>query len=124
MSARVAWAMICFAVWIGVAVLTWRGSPKFRALYPSFQSGPFWAVLSHMTVFLVQPAIGLSKALLGGRFGEDSNVVYAVPFAVLMGLFLLIQLAIPSTRRATIAFEQHLMRKPVTGRLRPEPETR
>ncbi len=120
MSRPVAGALICFAVWIAISLMTWRGSPTFRTLYPQFQSGPFWGVLSYASLFLTQPAAGLSKALLGERFGEESIVVYGVPFVVLMSLFFLIHVIVPHTRRASLAFDQHLMGKPVTGRLFPE----
>lgn len=122
MTGPVAWALICFGFWFGVAVLTWRRSPKFRALYPQFQSGPFWAILSYSTLFLMQPADSLSTAILGGWFGKESMIVYAAPGSLLLAFFFLIQTIIPSTRRATIAFDQHLMGKPVTGRLRPDPK--
>lgn len=122
MSGPVAWALLCLAFWAGAAALTWLGSPKFRALYPQYRDGPAWAVVGYSTLFLLQPANSLSKALLGGRFGAESMVVYVVPGVTLLVVFFLLQGMIPSTRRAIIAFDQHLMRKPVTGRLRPERE--
>jgi hypothetical protein len=119
MTGPTAWALICVVFWIAAAVLTWRGSRKFRALYPQFRHGPFWAVLSYSTLFLIQPANSISRAVLGGWLGEESFVVYVAPGVLLLAVFFLIQAFIPATRRAVIAFNQHLTGKPVTGRLWP-----
>lgn len=125
MSRAMLWACCCLVVWIGVSLLTWRGSPRFRALYPQFRSGPFWACFSQTGLaWFSQPFSQVSKALFGPRFGAESWQVYAIAAAVLLGGFFLVQVVIPQTRRSIIAFDQHLMGKPVTGRLRPEPESR
>jgi hypothetical protein len=117
MNGQLIYALCCVALWFALSVLVWRNSPKFRSLYPRFQSGPFWAMLSISPMVLCPPAMMISNQLLGPLWGRDSWATLLIAGVPLVGGMILIDTLIPHTRRATIAYNQHLMGRPVTGRL-------
>lgn len=117
MSPSVAYFLCCLAALLVFGGLVWLGAPKFRTLYPQFQSGPFWAAITLGPLLLFPPALAAANHILGTQRGPDSWPTFLLVAGFMAVLLGLIRLVIPQTRRSIIAFDQHLMRKPVTGRL-------